>query len=238
MIIIIGRGHAGTRSIAQTLFASNVYMGNLLNNSADLVPPDKLYEACKIFGKKVKYIGDYKWDFKNTYEDDIPEKFIELIKEYLDPVIKSKNPNKGWKIPETTLIYPWIYQMFPNAKYIFWVRHPFDAILGEHLTDGLGWFEVSTPTAGNIFQKRAISWLYHFRIQQQLPKPEHSIEIRFEDFITNQGLILEKLEKFLGIKLAQIPMRAESISKWKGKINVNEFKYLFDAMDYYHYEYQ
>ncbi len=55
MIIVIGRGHSGTRSIAQTLYASNVYMGSLLNNSCDFVPPHNLYRSCHIFSKYVKY---------------------------------------------------------------------------------------------------------------------------------------------------------------------------------------
>ena len=67
MIIVIGRGHSGTRSIAQTLYASNVYMGSLLNNSCDFVPPHSLYRSCHIFAKYVKYSGNYKWDFSEVF---------------------------------------------------------------------------------------------------------------------------------------------------------------------------
>ena len=34
VIIVIGRGHSGTRIIAQTLYASNVYMGRSKEQSA------------------------------------------------------------------------------------------------------------------------------------------------------------------------------------------------------------
>jgi len=44
---------------------------------------------------------------------------------------------KGWKIPETTLVFPWIRRIFPEIRYIFWVRDPRDSILGGHLTDDL-----------------------------------------------------------------------------------------------------
>jgi hypothetical protein len=49
MVTIIGRGHSGTRAISHTLSASGVYMGEPLNNSGDLIPPQDMYDACRIF---------------------------------------------------------------------------------------------------------------------------------------------------------------------------------------------
>ena len=60
---IIGRGHGGTRAMSHTLKASGVYMGDQLNGAGDLLPPGDMYEACRITGKYVKYLGDLKWDF-------------------------------------------------------------------------------------------------------------------------------------------------------------------------------
>ena len=45
MIIVIGRGHSGTRAIWHTLYASGVYMGKILNRSGDKVPPDQPLHA-------------------------------------------------------------------------------------------------------------------------------------------------------------------------------------------------
>ena len=109
MIIVIGRGHSGTRSIAQTLYASNVYMGSMLNNSCDFVPPHNLYRSCHIFSKYVKYSGNYKWDFSGALGKEVPESFKKLIQEYLKPVLESKNEFRGWKLPETTLILSLIH---------------------------------------------------------------------------------------------------------------------------------
>ena len=39
LITIIGRGHGGTRAISHTLMVSNVFMGEPLNRSGDLLPP-------------------------------------------------------------------------------------------------------------------------------------------------------------------------------------------------------
>ena len=238
LIIVVGRGHSGTRSIAQTLYVSNVYMGSLLNNSCDFVPAHNLYRSCHIFSKYVNYSGNYKWDFSGALKQEVPNSFRKLVQEYLKPILESKNEYRGWKLPETTLIYPWIYDLFPDAFYIFWSRHPFDSILGSHLTDDLNDFSVDYPTSKDMVQNRAISWLYQHEIQQCIPKPKNSIEVRFEDFVLNQEKTISKLEDSLQKKLARIPMRPDSLNKWKGKINPNEFSYLFDAMNYYDYFYE
>ena len=58
LITIIGRGHSGTRSISHTLSASGVFMGEPLNVSGDLLPPQKMYDACRVFAQYVKYLGN------------------------------------------------------------------------------------------------------------------------------------------------------------------------------------
>ena len=142
LITIIGRGHSGTRSISHTLSASGVFMGEPLNVSGDLLPPEKMYDACRVFAQYVKYEGNNKWDFSVVNTCPIPGEFKVLIEEYLHTVFESKNEYKGWKIPETTLVYPWIARLYPDIKYIFWVRDPRDCILSDHLTDDLNLFVI------------------------------------------------------------------------------------------------
>ena len=48
LVTVIGRGHSGTRAISHTLYASGVHMGRLLNRSGDLMPPAKMYDACRV----------------------------------------------------------------------------------------------------------------------------------------------------------------------------------------------
>ena len=57
LITIIGRGHSGTRAISNTLAASGVFMGQPLNESWDLIPPQDMYDACRVFAKYVKWNG-------------------------------------------------------------------------------------------------------------------------------------------------------------------------------------
>ena len=74
--------------------------------------------------------------------DPDPE-FVRLIESFLHTVLESKAENKGWKIPETTLCYPWIAKMFPDIKYIHWVRDPRDCVLAAHVTDDLSVFNIN-----------------------------------------------------------------------------------------------
>ena len=63
LVTIIGRGHSGTRAISHTLTASGVYMGEPLNVSGDLLPPDAMYEACRVMARHVVHLGGMRWDF-------------------------------------------------------------------------------------------------------------------------------------------------------------------------------
>ena len=82
LITVIGRGHSGTRSISHTLTASGVFMGEPLNVSGDLLPPEKMYEACRVFAEYVTYEGNNRWDFSRVNTCEIPAKFKTLIEEY------------------------------------------------------------------------------------------------------------------------------------------------------------
>lgn len=202
-------------------------MGEPLNVSGDLLPPQKMYEACRVFAKYVEYKGGLNWDFKKVLSMEPDPAFVKLIEDYLVTVLSSDNHNKGWKIPETTLIYPWIIKMFPDINYIHWVRDPRDCILGGHLTDDLHDFGIDYPKTDDIREKRAYSWKYQREIVKVTPKPAHSINIRFEDMVFSQDETLKKLEDFLGVKLKKIEMRPESIGRWK----TADGKYMFDFFE-------
>ena len=51
MFTVIGRGHSGTRAMSHTLSQSGVFMGETLNKSGDLIPPQDMYEACRVIGR-------------------------------------------------------------------------------------------------------------------------------------------------------------------------------------------
>lgn len=237
LVTVIGRGHSGTRAISHTLYASGVYMGKTLNASGDLVPPEALYDACRMMAHYVDWRGGLEWNFDQVLETKIPSDFRVLIEEYLHSVLMHKSEHKGWKIPETTLVYPWITRLFPDAKYIFWIRNPRDCILNQHMTDDLNVFGITYPQTDDERLRRAISWKYQYDLVKATPKPENWIEVRFEDFVLEQEATLQRLEHFLGIKLARIVVRPDAVARWKVNEQASYYDLFKEAMRAYDYEF-
>jgi hypothetical protein len=215
MITVIGRGHSGTRAISHTLSASGVDMGSPLNDSGDLLPPEPLYDACRIIAPYVRYLGNQQWDFSALHTMPIPDTFVRLVEQYLTVPLASSAQWRGWKLPETTLIYPWIVRMFPNIKYIYWIRDPRDSIMNRHLTDDLSDFGVPYDRTSNIYQMRSISWKYQTAIFHATPMPKHLLTVRFEDFALHQEETLQQIEEFIGIPLQRIPVDHNTVYRWK-----------------------
>jgi hypothetical protein len=235
-VTIIGRGHSGTRAMSHTLSASGVFMGAPLNAAGDLLPPEAMYTACRLLARHVEWLGDLEWNWSALHEMEIPAEFSRLIESYLVSVLSSPAEHTGWKIPETTLVYPWIARMFPEMYYIYWIRNPRDCILGSHLTDDLNDFGIAYPPTEDLRLRRAISWKYQQDLVRATPRPKHWLEVRFEDFILKQDDTLAALEDFLGIKLAKIPVQTETVGRWKQDDQVNYFDFFAPAMAQYQYE--
>jgi len=215
IITVIGRGHSGTRAMSHTLRRSGVYMGAECNASGDLIPPDDMYEACRVLARHVAHRGGLDWDFSRLLSMPIDPAFVRLIESYLASVLSSDAPRKGWKIPETVLVYPWIARMFPDIRYIHWIRDPRDSILGSHVTDDLADFAVPYEHTDDLLTRRAISWKYQRAIVLATPRPRYTISVRLEDFVLRQEKTLARLEAFLGFPLARIEVRPEVVGRWK-----------------------
>jgi len=198
-----------------------------LNGSGDLLPPQKMYEACRVFAEFVEYKGGVEWDFSRVLSMEPTPEFKKLIGDYLVTVLNSQSENKGWKIPETTLIYPWIIKMFPDIRYIHWVRDPRDCILNHHFTDDLHDVGIDYPETQDIREKRAYSWKYQREIMKATPAPKYMLKLRFEDMIFKQDETLARLEDFLGIKMGKIEMRTDPVGRYK----TAEGKYMFDFFE-------
>jgi len=236
MITIIGRGHGGTRAMSHTLSESGVYMGAELNRSGDLVPAEDLYEACRVMSRNVVHEGGLRWDFTRLHTMPIDPEFTRLVESYLASVLGSEAENKGWKLPETTLIYPWIARLFPEITYIHWTRDPRDSILGAHLTDDLADFGIPYDPTDDPMLRRAISWKYQREIVKSTPLPMHTIDVRFEDFVLAQDETLARIEAFLGIPLAKIEVKPEAVGRWKTAEQTLDFEFLRGDMAELGYE--
>ena len=236
MVTIIGRGHSGTRAISYTLSASGFFMGEPLNQSGDLLPPQAMYDACRVLAPYVRWNGDLSWSWDALHAMAIPDEFTRLIHSYLTTVESSAAENRGWKIPETTLVFPWIQRLFPEIKYIFWIRNPRDCILGRHLTDDLKDFGIPYPETEDERLRRAISWKYQYDLVQAMPRPKYWLEVRFEDFVLQQEETIARIGDFLGAKLERIPVQAETVARWKLDQGINYYDFLAPAMKQLGYE--
>jgi hypothetical protein len=210
-------------------------MGDTLNKSGDLLPPEEMYEACRVMAKYVKHEGGLQWDFSKLHTMRIDPHFKKLIESYLGSVLSSPAIRKGWKIPETTLVFPWIVRMFPEATYINWVRDPRDSILGEHLTDDLNDFGIKYDSTNDERQRRAISWKYQVEIVRATPKPKRWMTVRLEDFVLKQDEALKRLEGFLGFPLVKIPVKPEVVGRWKKDRGRHDFPFFSDDLKAYGY---
>lgn len=225
-LTIVGRGHSGTRAISRTLAESGVFMGAPLNASSDLIPPEDMYEACRVMAPFVEWHGGLDWSWDRCLRDPVPDRFTALLDRYLCSVHASDSPLKGWKIPETTLVYPWIRRLYPDMKFIFWVRDPRDCILGGHVTDDLASFGIPYPPTADPLRRRAISWLYQYRLVRAVPLPDSWIEVRFEDFVLHQERTLCRLETFLGFPLARIPVDPGAVGRYLRAPDHRDFDFL------------
>ena len=126
--------------------------------------------------------------------------------------------------------------MFPEIHYIYWIRDPRDCILGEHLTDDLNDFGIPYPATDDLRLRRAISWKYQQDLVRATARPQHWLEVRFEDFILKQDETLARLEDFLGLPLAKIPVNPETVGRWKLDDQVNYFEFFAPTMAQYQYD--
>ena len=236
MITVIGRGHSGTRVMSHTLSASGVYMGGQINASGDLVPAEDLYEACRVMARHVVHEGGLKWDFSRLHTMPIDPEFTRLVESYLTSVLASNAQYKGWKLPETTLIYPWIVRMFPDIYYVHWVRDPRDCIMGGHLTDDLADFGVPYEKTDDPKLRRAISWKYQREIVRATPPPRHTILVKFEDSVLQQDHEMARLQGFLGIPLAKVEVHPDRAYRWKSAEESYYFDFFAEEMTELGYE--
>ena len=215
LIVVIGRGHSGTRMLSQMLYASGVYMGELLNHCGDTMPPQAMYHACHVIGGYVEQGDDRTWNFDNLHRREIDPRFEKSIRAYLKGVLASPMPHRGWKLPETTLAYPWIVRLFPSARYVYIVRDPRDCLLKSHSTDDLATFGVPSTGGDDTFVRRVTSWKYQYDIVKSTPTPERFFQVRYEDLVLDYDSVARQLEAFLGIPLARIVVDESRVGLWR-----------------------
>lgn len=199
-IIVIGRGHSGTRCMIHTLQEAGMYCGRT-NGSGDHLPAQPMYDAVRLFGALVQWDG-YDWDLSRAMNAVVPVEYQRLVMQYTQRL--QHHATHAWKLPETVLALPWLVWMYPQAYYIHWVRDGRDNILRWHGTED-NWYGVDMGTLpGDRKMRAALSWVYHETIIDRTPKPEHWLTVRFEDFLLDNDNERARIGAYLGMHLPEI----------------------------------
>ena len=202
-VAIIGRGKSGTRIPMQLIAAGDGHTGRVVNASFDKTPFTKLYNAVKMVGPHVDYIGSHEWDFSELLKCPVPQHFKDLMADYLDDTLSSNKALRAWKLPESILGYPWLVKHYPDMHFIFWYRHPAGIINKPHATDNLRKWHVPSPKAESEQEQRALSWLYQWQIVHCTPRPQHFLAIRYEDYLADAEAVCRKIEAFIGMPIGR-----------------------------------
>jgi hypothetical protein len=229
VIIVIGRGHGGTRLISRLLLESGIATGNV-NYARDMVPPTHMHEAADIYSRQVEYLGDCEWDFSRATGSEPPADYSEAVDRYLAQISDLPEP-KYFKLPETVLSYPWIKQLFPDSPFIHWVRDPRDAEV--HNSDWREMWERWGIDRDALGERRvaAMSWKYQYDIVKSVPQPDRYIRVRYEDFCLEHEREVERLSEYLGIGLEPLSdVRRDAVYKWKRMSDHETFDFLEPAI--------
>jgi hypothetical protein len=229
MIIVIGRGHGGTRLISRLLLESGIATGNV-NYARDMVPPTHMHEAADLYSSQVDYLGDCEWDFSRANGMEVPAEFERKVNLYLEPIRDVPEP-KYFKLPETVLGYPWIQQLFPDATFIHWVRDPRDAEL--HNSDWRSMWDQWRIDRKRLGERliAAMSWKYQYDIVKSVPPPDRFIRVRYEDFCLEHEREVARLSEYLGLPLDPLTdIRQDAVYKWRRSGEQETFDFLEPAI--------
>lgn len=124
-VIVLGKGHSGTRLLSQIAQDCGVFIGG----------PGWVSET----QDSLEWVDlIYKMVFETRETLDLPQG-SKYRQEILDTARRILSTNGipfenlwGWKLPETTLVLPLILDAFPGARILHIVRHPISASLRKH----------------------------------------------------------------------------------------------------------
>jgi len=200
-VVLLGRGHSGTRVLAWMC----VHLGVKLGTSSPHVEgdPDDV-----TFTNKIKALAAHNLDVMSPEQVREPalRRFKAAVSKYYAG-LGSPTGMWGWKFPETYLIAPYVARTFPRAKYLHLVRDGRDIAFKSHLTDnprhrvGRAVLSACNGLALPDHLRAAASWAYQVdrfdAFRDQLPASA-VLDVRFEDLCSAPRETAERLSAFLG----------------------------------------
>lgn len=219
-IIATGRGGSGTRLLSEILQMLNIFLGNKINKMGDSLEWVSLIYKIAIERTQLQRpMASTHWRFP----------LQETAAEILTEGNYTGEQNWGWKLPETMLALPDIFDTFTQGRLIHLIRHPVDASLRRsHMTSrpgnlvgksvlqaayrDLGWSKDKIATDPD-YLRNAASWLYQVsevsRYGTDVLGIERYLELRYEDLCSNPTKVIGSIVSFLDIQIPAKPVRIE-----------------------------
>lgn len=198
-VVVMGRGHSGTRVLAWALEALGLRLGTLEEKATGDAQDRR-------FTKRIKRLAMRSVPLPATAPPtprDI-RRFRRRTVRFLD-WIGDAPQGWGWKFPETYLIGPLVDAVFPQARYVHMVRDGRDLAFKQHLTDdatrGLGHriLEHLGALDEPHYLQAARSWDYQVKRFEDFAAtiPDRVHRMTFEELCDDPHATMERLCGFL-----------------------------------------
>ena len=219
-VVVMGRGHSGTRIMAWALEALGLSMGTL-KNKATGDAQDRRFTGC------IKKIASQNVGCPPLAEP-VPREVARLLKRtwrFMEWV-GDRSGGWGWKFPETYIIGNVVEAVFPRALYIHMVRDGRDLAFKAHLTDdehrGLGReiLKHLDMLGKPHYIQAAGSWDFQVRrfgeVEKRLGERVH--RLTFEALCANPLHEMERICGFLGKPMTEECRTYLSANICQGKV--------------------
>jgi len=221
-VVATGRGGSGTRLLSIILQHLDVYLGKKTGSTEDSLEWVNLLYKIAIESNR----GQPRNNRKNTL-------WRYVLRETAADMLFSGDWDGeqawGWKLPESMVCLPEIYDAFDQFKLIHLVRHPVDISLRRtHTTSRtsnlmgktvlqaaykhLGWNIRKADTDPDYIRNMA-SWYFQVgcvvNFGREVLGPQHYLEVRYEDICNNPSEVSNSLAGFLGVRENPNPMNID-----------------------------
>jgi len=202
-VIVMARGHSGTRILSWALTQLGINMGTLESNPAADAQDLRFTEVIKRIASKAVYEPP-----TASPKTSSLHLFQKRVDQYIS-WLKNTKAHWGWKFPETYLIPNYVETTFPHAQLIHMVRDGRDIAFKNHATDRpkkIGYHVLKQAGALNEsphYRQAALSWAYQVdrfdEWAQHTQLPIH--HLTFEELCAEPITTLQKVCEFLNIEM-------------------------------------
>jgi len=202
-VVIMGRGHSGTRIMAWALVALKLRMGTLEEKHTGDTQDRRFTGTIKKIAQRTLHLPGAATPSKHDLI-----RFQKSVRKYIQ-WLGDISPGWGWKCPETYLIGNIVDAVFPRARYIHMIRDGRDLAFKSHLTDdptrGLGktllHYLDAMDKPDHI--QAALSWDYQLRRFEMFAAHlrDRVHPLTFEALCGDPVGEIEKAAAFLGIPM-------------------------------------